>query len=173
VLDQDEITLIRKMGPKLWEQCGDKLTRNSLATMYAYIGFENSEYSQNLMSNIFMTMPECTWEGLKSFERILLRQFQIQDGYQQERIKLGLNKLYEALRNNTMFYKYEDSLIEMICKFVTRVPMMVDMLGKQQNNPFLRHIEQWTKENLHFPVNQSRMKIFKKGLVSFKPNSIN
>jgi len=50
---------------------------------------------------------------------------------------------------------------------------MVEIMSK--NLTMFRFIEQWTKENPHFPLNQQRTKIFKAGTVQLnnKPEIIN
>ena len=54
------------------------------------------------------------------------------------------------------------------------MPLWAEIMNK--NNSFYRQIELWTKENPHFPLNQSRMKVFKNGIVNWnnkQPNLVN
>lgn len=52
-----------------------------------------------------------------------------------------------------------------------RIPMLVEVM--QKNASTFRYIEQWTKENPHFPINQTRTKIFKSQVIVFRQNSLN
>lgn len=72
---------------------------------------------------------------------------------------------------NLGYYKDVDALIDIIAKMASRSQLVVDLLTK--TSQLYRLIEQWTKEYPHIPLNQSKAKIFKQGIVTsnvFKGN---
>ena len=78
------------------------------------------------------------------------------------------------MRANTQFYKEVDSLIDIVYKLAQRCPIVVEMINKQST--YYRFIEQWTKENPHFPLNINKSKIFKQGHMNWnnlKPQMVN
>mmetsp|Transcript_8863 Transcript_8863/g.8248 ORF Transcript_8863/g.8248 Transcript_8863/m.8248 type:complete len:243 (+) Transcript_8863:7074-7802(+) len=118
-------------------------------------------------------MNKSTFFQLKYYERPLISIFYIQDNYQADRIKKGQLGLYEIIKKNAQFYKFTDSIVEFTFKCVTRVPMFGEMMVKNQQ--MIRVIEEWAKNNQHFPINQNRVKIFKQGIVQWnnKTNLVN
>lgn len=75
------------------------------------------------------------------------------------------------MKANTQYYKDVDSLIDIVHKLAQRLPLVVDLLTK--TSTMYRFIEQWTKENPHFPLNQSKTRVFRQGIInwnSMKPS---
>mmetsp|Transcript_5136 Transcript_5136/g.3820 ORF Transcript_5136/g.3820 Transcript_5136/m.3820 type:complete len:124 (-) Transcript_5136:444-815(-) len=123
------------------------------------MAFENKEFSVGYLDKLISNMNRSTFDMLKLYERPLLFLFYIQDNYQADRIKKGQLGLHEILKKNTSYYKFTDSIVEFICKCVFRVPMFTEML--QRNQQIVRTIDEWARAYHHFPINQTRIKIFK------------
>ena len=92
------------------------MVRNSVARMFAHISFDNLQFSQVYIAEMFKDIGECDFIHVKRYERPILALVNIEDGYQKERIKQVLNYLYEVFRKNTMFWKFCDQLIELTLK---------------------------------------------------------
>jgi len=92
------------------------LTRNAIATMYAHVSFDNKEFSLQYITSLLQNMSKGCFDVIKMHERPMLKLFQLQDQYQSDRIKKGVLGINDLLKGNTMFYKYVDSLIDMIYK---------------------------------------------------------
>ena len=66
------------------------------------------------------------------------------------------------MKLNVSYYKEMDSLIEILYKIAQRSAITVEILNKQP--AFINFIERWQKENPHFPLSQSKTRIFKQGV---------
>ena len=58
-----------------------------------------------------------------------------------------------------------DSLIDIVVKLASKSQVVVDMIGKSSS--LYRFIEQWSKEQPHFPLNQTKTKIFRQGTLNW------
>lgn len=56
------------------------------------------------------------------------------------------------MKLNVSYYKEFDSIIDIIYKLAQKSSVAIEIINKNQN--FIRLIEQWSKENPHFPLNQ-------------------
>ena len=90
----------------------------------------------------------------------------IKDAYQRDRITRILNNLYEILRKNTVYWKQCDQLIELTLKLAKRCRMFAIEMGKSRN--LMTMIATITRENPSFPYNQSRIKIFRDGIINWQ-----
>lgn len=103
---------------------------------------------------------------VKRYERPLLVLVRINDAYQRERITRVLNNLYECFRKNTMLWKFCDSMIELTLKLAKRCTAFAIEMSKSKNMHNL--IVTMTRENPSFPYNQSRLKIFRDGVINWQ-----
>jgi hypothetical protein len=152
-LDQDEISmLVSHESPLIWSLCEQKLVRNAVADMYAHIGFENKEFSLQFIGTCLKGLEKAYWDGMKVYERPLIRMLLVKDSCQVERIKRIFSGLLDVMKVTIGFYKEMDQLIELVYKMLQKSAPAVEYLAK---NPMLiRYIEQWCKENPHIPLNQ-------------------
>jgi hypothetical protein len=123
-----------------------------VSDMYAHISFENKEFSLQILATILNGLSKTTFDSMKIYERPLVKMLLIKDQYQIDRTKKATTGLLELMKNNTLYYKDMDSLIEIVYKLAQRSPIVVELLNK--TSTLYRYIEQWTKENPHFPLNQ-------------------
>ena len=80
--DAEEFSMILNHSHDFWwSNCTQKVCRNSLALMFAHISFENKEFSVSYMQTLFFNYNKSTFETMKTFERPILKLFQIQDSY--------------------------------------------------------------------------------------------
>ena len=163
-LEEDEIgMLINHKSPLVWEECKVKLVRNAIAEMFAHISFENKEFSLQFIQTLIEGLQNSTFDQMKTYERPLLKMLLIKDQYQLDRAKKILTGLLDVMKSNSLYYKDVDQIIEIVYKILQKSAIAVEYLSK---NPLLmRFIEQWCKENLHFPLNQQKMKVFKQGVI--------
>ena len=67
--------------------------------------------------------------------------------------------LLEIMKLNAIYYKEVDQVIEIFYKALQRSTHAVEYLSKAPT--LMKQIEQWCKDNSHFPLNQQKMKVFK------------
>ena len=142
------------------------MVRNSVATMFAYVSFNNNEFSHVYIQEIFKTCAVSNFMVIKRYERPLLALVKIKDAYQRDRITRILNNLYEVLRKNTMYWKQCDQLIELTLKLAKRCREFAVEMGKSRN--MMTTIATITRENPSFPYNQGRIKIFRDGIINWQ-----
>lgn len=59
ILDDDELSmLINYESPFIWKFCDRKLTRNSVAQMYAHMAFNNKNFSLQLLSYLLIGLQK-------------------------------------------------------------------------------------------------------------------
>lgn len=165
-LDTDEIDLLVAHNHALiWDCCEMKIVRNAVAAMYAHLSFENKEFSLQFIQTCLLGLQKRNWDQMKPFERPLIKLLLLKDQFQLERIKYIFTGIHETMKLTNGYYKEMDQLIDFVHKILQKSAPAVEYLSK---NPTLyRYIEQWCKENPHVPLNQSKMKVFKQGHISW------
>lgn len=163
-LPEDEIgMLINHQSPLLWEQCSTKVVRNAVADMLAHISFENKEFSLQVLQTLLTGIQGSTFDQMKTYERPLIKMLLIKDSYRLDRAKRALTGLQEIMKLNSLYYKDVDQVIEIVLKLLQKSETAVEYVNK--NPQLLRLIEQWCKEYAHFPLNQTKTKIFRQGQI--------
>ena len=119
--------------------------------MWAYIAFDNIQFSHIYIQEIFKTIGTSNFMVVKKYERPLLTLIKLKDAYQKQRINIILNNLYDVFRKSTQYWKFCDQLIELTYKLTLRNRMFAQELSKNQN--LYRMLEQFTRENPSFPYN--------------------
>jgi hypothetical protein len=169
-LDKDEVDLIINfIAHRVWWKTQTqeyKVVRNATSTMWAYIAFDNIQFSHIYIQEMFKTIGGANFMVVKKYERPLLKLIKLRDAYQKQRINIVLNNLYDVFRKSTQFWKFCDQLIELTYKLTLRNRMFAQELSKNQN--LYRMMEQFTRENPSFPYNQQRVKIFREGVINWQ-----
>jgi hypothetical protein len=75
--------------------------RNAVADMFAHICFENKDFSQKYIKDIFKVINAQDFIIVKKNERPLLKCLQLEDQYQRQRIAWTQTYLVEIFRKNT------------------------------------------------------------------------
>ena len=74
VPDKEEIELLHSYNNyKWWSYSHSKLTRNSIATMFAHIGTDNREFSTSYLNAVLEYVEAAEAIYIRNFERPLLR----------------------------------------------------------------------------------------------------
>jgi hypothetical protein len=87
-LDDEELSMIINYeAPLIWKYCDKKLTRNSVAKMYAHISFNNKNFSLGLIVYLLIGLQKSFFLEMKYYERALVSLLMIKDDYQEDRAK--------------------------------------------------------------------------------------
>ena len=104
-LDKEEVDLIiNYIAHKTWWKIQIqefKLVRNATSMMWAYIAFDNIQFSHIYIQEIFKTIGTSNFMVVKKYERPLLTLIKLKDAYQKQRINIILNNLYDVFRKST------------------------------------------------------------------------
>ena len=158
--DKEEIELLQSHKHQTWWGSYTKLTRNSIAIMFAHISNDNREFAQEYINNLVNLISQDRSLNTHQYERPLLRIVQVQDKLQPERIKRVLTKLTELFKNSTSCYMFADSIIEIVFKLAIRCPQVAKAFAKNHVDLF-NLIKRFTKENPTLPMGPSKMRIFR------------
>jgi hypothetical protein len=171
-LDDNEVSMIiNHENPMIWVFCDKKVTRNAVAQMYAHMSFNSKSFSLQFMTTLLIGLQKSFFEEMKIYEKPLIAQLMIKDDYQEDRVKKVISNLSEFLKQSVSNYKEFDSLVEILHKILQRSFIAVEILNKQ--NSLISFIERWQKENPHFPLNQSKTRVFKQGIIQWNSKLIN
>jgi hypothetical protein len=132
-LDPDEIGMIVQHQVKqLWQECErSKVVRNSMALMFAHISHDNKEFSlQFLQLSLLNNLNVATFDQMKTYERPLIQMLLIEDQYALERAKKVMTGLLEIMKQNAIYYKEVDQVIEIFYKVLQRSTHAVEYLSK-------------------------------------------
>lgn len=123
--------LINHAANRIWwhSQATDfPFVRNAVANMFAHICFENKDFSQKYIKEIFKMINISDFILVKKSERPLLMWLTIKDQYQKQRITWTLTYLLEIFKKNLQFWKLCDQLIELTLKLALRCRPFADEL---------------------------------------------
>jgi hypothetical protein len=80
VLDNDEIGMIINHEHECWWiNSNTKIARNAVSDMYAYISYENKEFSLQILNTLLSGLQRTTFDLMKIYERPLVKMLLIKD----------------------------------------------------------------------------------------------
>lgn len=160
---------------KWWTTSHSKLTRNSVALMFAHISTDNREFTADYISHLMDMVANSETIYIRHCERPLLRIVQVGDKIQPERIKRVQQKLLELFKGSVSCYMQADAITEIALKLSLRSPMFAQCLLKQHGE-LCKLLERYAKENPTLPICASKIRIFKEGQMRWneiKPSFLN
>jgi hypothetical protein len=167
VPDKEEIELLHSYNNyKWWSSSHSKLTRNSIASMFAHIATDNREFSLAYTACLMDLIDQAESIHMRQYERPLLRMVQIRDRHQADRVKRIQQKLAEIMRANWLCYLVCDALVEMVLKLCLRSPIFSQSLVQHQD--LYKLIDKYSRDHHTLPVGgQSKMRVFKEGHIKW------
>lgn len=167
--------LINQASNRIWWSSASTdfpFVRNAIADMFAHICFENKDFSQKYIKDLFKMINTSDFMVVKKCERPLLRCLLIEDQYQRQRIVWTQTYLLEIFKKNTQFWKLCDQLIELTLKLASRCRAFAEDLLSEKKQDLFKTITQITNANPSFPLSNGKVKFFKDGNVNWQADEI-
>lgn len=141
-LDGQEISVLRDSVSELSRVFDKKFSRNAVAKMLAYISFENKEFSSHVMKALLSWIQASDFDKLYFYQRPIVQMILINDEFTKERIKKALGAMIEYLKHDGNYYKYGDTVINIMHKILKRSPVAAQVFKEFQNQT-MRTVETW------------------------------
>ena len=104
--------------------------RNQVAEMLAHLAWENKEFSRRYAEQLLALVGEAEFHKLQRYQRPLVRLLQLHDSLARDRAKKVVEGLYSLLRNQRVYYKFCDSIIELIFKLSRKSKLVYDYVRR-------------------------------------------